>query len=160
MDFVFLDIAPNLAVLGIGPFRFVRKLPDDCQVAFYLNDFGLSEKNFWAIPDAFRNTTSPLAEREVSFPELSNPTVWEGPKRSEFSRVFEDIVGRLAAGRLHKAVPAVVERVHMNGTRSTNGTGAASLRYDAARPGEAFRYGYRMGTQGAFWCDAGNVGDN
>jgi menaquinone-specific isochorismate synthase len=150
MDFVFLDIAPDMAVLGTGPFQFAPELPDNARVAFYVNDFGLNQENCWAIPANARQVASPLAAAEVSFPELSDAASWEPPCRGDFSRVFGDISTRLADGRLNKAVPAVVERVRLNVSRARNGSTAASLHYDAARPGEAFRYGYRLGGHGAF----------
>jgi menaquinone-specific isochorismate synthase len=152
MDYVFLDIAPEMAVLGTGPFRFVSELPGDCDAAFYLNDFGLSRNECWAIPEKARTTHSPMSVAGVSVPRFSAVPVWEQPSRSDFARVFGDITTRLADGQLQKAVPAVVERVHLNGSSNEgNGSGTVlSLHYDVARPGAAFRYGYQIGDDGAF----------
>ncbi|MCB1100331.1 MAG: chorismate-binding protein [Verrucomicrobiae bacterium] len=152
MDFVFLDIAPEMAVLGTGPFRFVRELPSDCKAAFYLNDFSLGRKECWAIPAAAQKTNAPLSVPGVTGPMFAADPVWQPPSRSDFARVFGDIRTRLADGRLNKVVPAVVERVHLNGV-CKNGVGscaASSLHYDVARPGAAFRYGYQIGADGAF----------
>ena len=152
MDYVFLDIAPEMAVLGTGPFRFVSELPGDCEAAFYVNDFDLSRHDCWAIPERAWTTHAPMSVAGIKVPKFSADPVWEQPSRSDFARVFGDITTRLASGQLQKAVPAVVERVHVNGSSSTgNGSSpVSSLHYDVARPGAAFRYGYQIGDDGAF----------
>ncbi|MGK0187868.1 MAG: menaquinone-specific isochorismate synthase [Verrucomicrobiales bacterium] len=149
MDYVFLDIAPEMAVVGTGPFRYVSELPEECAAAFYVNDFSLSRDGCWAIPDQACTTASPMAESGVVVPSFAAYPAWEEPDRHEFSRVFSEIATQLADGRLHKAVPVVVERVTLNGRHPCNGS-APALHYDAARPGAAFRYGYQMGADGAF----------
>lgn len=149
MDFIYLDIAPDVAVLGTGPFRWVRELPKQ-GVAFYVNDFDLTRDACWAIPSESRRVAAPLAAAGVDLPRVSIPMSWEQPSRMDFGRVFRDISARLADGRLHKAVPVVVERVQMNGNHAPEDGTRMPLHYDAARPGEAFRYGYLLGGKGAF----------
>ena len=116
MDYVYLDIAPELAVLGTGPFEYVRDLPDGCPAAFYVNDFGLSREACWAIPADAQTTTTPLTVPDVVVPGFSVDPVWQQPSRSDFAKVFGDIAMRLADGRMHKAVqPSGNSRTYSNG---------------------------------------------
>ena len=142
MDFVFLDVAPNRAVLGAGPFRREREFPRTAEAAFYLNDFALSSDACWLIPNHVCQVENPLTEPGVRVPSPASEARWSLPSREKFGEVFEDIEKRLEAGRLQKAVLSVVESISVNGS-------GASFDLSRAQPAGAWRYGYQLGEHGA-----------
>ena len=86
-------------IVGSGPFTALDK-PPSAGVAFYKNDFALSDERPWLVP----------ARVEVlkSLPdEAPLDVTWEAPDPSGFTEVFREVADAIAHGVIKKSVPVV-----------------------------------------------------
>ena len=82
-----------------GRFRRASAPPAD-GLAWYVNDFTLSDPQPWRIPDG--ESEEMAVERK---PALAPAMTWHGADRAVFDAAFSRIMAGIAAGRLVKAVP-------------------------------------------------------
>lgn len=89
-------------IVGEGPFAFSEQPPDH-GVAFYRNDFALSEAQPWAIPSQVRE----MAEGEMIGDASRNPPTvhWTEPEVDPFAEVFGEVSQAIRAGVIEKSVP-------------------------------------------------------
>ena len=99
----FLDLPDGRTLRGYGPFRTASLVPEG-ETAFYRNDFGLSAREPWLIPDRWE-----LSIREFHAPPSAPACAWEPPDASAFAAVFQEISAAIRAGVFEKTVPVVVE---------------------------------------------------
>ncbi|MGC6425970.1 MAG: chorismate-binding protein [Akkermansiaceae bacterium] len=89
-------------LVGYGPFT-KQAIPPESGVAFYRNDFSLSEPTPWWVPDR-------VAEFEggdaISTPEIH----WTTPEPADFAEVFREVSVAIEQGVIQKSVPVVTER--------------------------------------------------
>jgi menaquinone-specific isochorismate synthase len=100
----FLRIKGGGWLVGYGPFE-ERAEPPVSGVAFYRNDFGLSDPLPWKVPAR--------VEELAAMPEGAGdvPVVeWEAPSGDDFAEVFGEVVMKIGEGVLEKSVPVVTER--------------------------------------------------
>ena len=99
-------VAPGHWVGARGPFR-QTAAPATGEVAFYLNDFVLSNPEPWLVPAESWELTGP--------PPLEDEPLtidWRPMAREVFEKAFEEVLAGLRAGRWRKAVLAVPEKGH------------------------------------------------
>jgi len=99
----FLRIREDGFLMGYGPFEECAE-PPVSGVAFYRNDFGLTDPRPWKVP-------ARVAEVET-LPEsgAARPVVgWEAPSGVGFTEVFGEVATKIAEGVLEKSVPVVTE---------------------------------------------------
>lgn len=107
-DLAIARLSDGRFAVGSGPFE-RRDSPPAEGLAFYKNDFSLSDPRPWRVPaEAFEiaDVREFVALSEHSVP----PLAWQEPSRERFERVFGEVKRALVAGRLVKAVPAVSAR--------------------------------------------------
>jgi len=101
-QFALLRKADGKIIIGEGPFLDVAKCPSN-GVAFYVNDFALSDPNPWKIPtkvyECSRLETQP-GELEVDWQELAP---------NGFAQVFSEINLAISKGEIQKSVPVATE---------------------------------------------------
>jgi menaquinone-specific isochorismate synthase len=112
-DWAFFVKPGGQSMLGRGPFRAAEQPPAD-GVAFYRQDFALSEPQPWRVPAVVeRGTAEELVAR---LPEWEPPSWdWEPPDAGPFGEVFHDVVQAIRRGAFEKTVPVVVERGRLAG---------------------------------------------
>lgn len=140
-DFAFLKTAPGTFVCGRGRFESAAE-PPETGVAFYVNDFSLSDPLPWKVPEAFEFVG---AEEEL-VPGMNGgmPRVkWEALEEARFRPVFEDIKGDIADGRIKKSVPVMTERGHVEG-----GNPGQLARVVQRLPDPFISYGFVHGGEG------------
>src|SRR5687768_15707414 len=92
---------------GAGRFTaggaFVRSsLPSADRIAFYVNDFALSEEEPWRIPEV-----DSVAETIEAHP----PSIaWEAPSPADFRTVFDELMEAVRGREILKAVPVAVAK--------------------------------------------------
>jgi len=104
-DYALLKKADGTLVFGEGPFAEQSRCPLS-GVAFYVNDFSLSDSKPWKIPNKARVINA--AEEWFSGGELE--VAWEELSPAEFARVFSEISEAIQKGEIQKSVPVAVER--------------------------------------------------
>jgi len=86
-------------LVGFGPFTAQSEAPES-GVAFYKNDFSLSQEKPWLIPNRV----------EVLDGEKNSPTGiidWEEPDPGPFATVFREVSSAISHGVIEKSVPVV-----------------------------------------------------
>ncbi len=109
-------------LLGYGPFESRATAPAD-GVAFYVQDFALSDRLPWKIPSRFVRFTG--ADFTMFFSE-SQPLNyhWQALDAAAFSLVFQEVMTAIHAGIFEKTVPVVTEMgqsSHSSGTAIITG---------------------------------------
>jgi menaquinone-specific isochorismate synthase len=106
-DWACVETVPGRWIEAEGPFERVEQpLPD--QVAFYVNDFWLSEAKPWRVPRQWRWRTGPRQVgpmREQAVGEVQ----WKAPDEAAFGAIFLEASGMIARGELQKAVLVATE---------------------------------------------------
>ncbi len=127
-------------VVGDGPFE-SRSDPPEAGVAFYRNDFALSERWPWFVPARTR-TVGP--GEALSADEPAIPVVrWSEPPVDPFAAVFADVTQAIGRGVIEKSVPVVTARGEV-----TRGAAEGLLgRLGGARP-PLRAYGWIAGDEG------------
>ncbi len=143
-EFAFLKLAPNRYLCGLGPFTSAAEPPADHEgVAFYRNNFSLTDPAPWKIPASYcemsdlrdllpQNGSTPLPEIE-----------WHGLGDGGVRAVFDEILAEIEAGDLEKTVPVLTER-----GRLREGEPAALVKAIGAAPDEMWGYGFRENGSG------------
>jgi menaquinone-specific isochorismate synthase len=139
-DFAMMQLGPQGMVAGEGPFE-SRATPPAKGVAFYVNDFVLSDPRPWKIPASWEYFPE---WKTLRVPADTEPPVlrWETMERDTFQEVFDEIMAALADGELQKAVPVVTERAVLEGGSM------ASLLAQTKRQDGAWLYGFQNGDVG------------
>jgi menaquinone-specific isochorismate synthase len=115
---LFIGLPDYRVAVGIGPFSYASSCPSD-SVAFYLNNYQLSLKSPWLIPEKFVVLTQDqfATAIENSNKERRLPAYWHEPDLNDFAARFAVIKRHifegqpdatyLRGGKWYKAVPAV-----------------------------------------------------
>jgi menaquinone-specific isochorismate synthase len=107
-DFALFRLPDGRAWLGEGPFHSAPAAPPT-GMAFYWNDFDLSDPSPWKIPTSIRPITA--ADTDLPWSGLPCPKVhWTHPAPEYFEMAFRRIRREVIARRLEKMVPVVSER--------------------------------------------------
>lgn len=142
-DFAFLEVAPGRFACGVGPFTSSEKAPEEGGVAFYVNDFELSDSKPWKIPSGFFETH----DVRMLLPDNGStplPAVeWHGLRDMTFREVYDEIQAEIDRGTLEKSVPVITEKGQLNG-----GDPAALMKAVNSGTDQLFGYGYRLGEAG------------
>lgn len=89
-------------LVGYGPFTAQSEAPDS-GVAFYKNDFSLSQEKPWLIPDRVEVLESVKNSGPVQID-------WEEPNPEPFAEVFREVSSSISQGVIEKSVPVVTVR--------------------------------------------------
>ncbi len=89
-------------LVGYGPFTAFAE-PPSAGVAFYRNDFSLSEEKPWLVPDRVEVLEKLPAGERVKLE-------WEEPDPEGFAEVFREVSEAIEKGILEKSVPVVTEK--------------------------------------------------
>jgi menaquinone-specific isochorismate synthase len=90
-------------LIGYGPFTRSASRQND-EVAFYLNDFGLTQEMPWRIPARWEIVDA------TDLPDAELPRItWSVPDAGSFAQVFQDISQAIRKGIFEKTVPVSVE---------------------------------------------------
>ena len=89
-------------LVGYGPFTAFAE-PPSAGVAFYRNDFSLSEEKPWLVPDRVEVLGRAPAGSPVGLD-------WEEPDPSGFAEVFREVSDAIGQGVLEKSVPVVTAK--------------------------------------------------
>lgn len=144
-DFAFLKIDRDRFLCGVGPFEARSQAPtSEDEVAFYRNDFALSDPAPWKVPARWFLTGDPcdlLPDNGATpFPSVE----WSGLRDEDFRRVFDDIQQAIQAGGLEKSVPVITERGRLRGGRPEG-----LIRAVRDLPESLWSYGFAWGNRGA-----------
>jgi menaquinone-specific isochorismate synthase len=94
-------------VIGHGPFE-AKAVPPETGVAFFLQDFALSDPLPWKVPqrvERLDSQTMPAPLRESEVPDCH----WDALDAAPFSIVFQEIMAAIHGGIFEKTVPVVTE---------------------------------------------------
>ncbi len=141
-DYAFLKNDSGQFVCGFGPFTEVAK-PPETGVAFYANDFELSDPKPWKVPaEAF--STPDLKPLTMELNGGGRPQIeWEALGIGVFQNVYEDIKQDIDTGALEKSVPVLTENGFLIGGQ------IESLLHALERlPAAFFSYGFRRDDRG------------
>jgi len=89
-------------LVGYGPFTAFAE-PPSAGVAFYRNDFSLSEEKPWLVPSRVEVLEKLPAGRPVEI-------AWEEPDPAGFAEVFREVSAAIGQGVLEKSVPVVTAK--------------------------------------------------
>ena len=89
-------------IVGYGPFTAHADRPH-AGVAFYKNDFSLSEAKPWLIPDRIEVLEKPPARGPIDID-------WAEPDPAGFAEVFREVSGAIGRGIIEKSVPVVTAK--------------------------------------------------
>lgn len=135
-EFALLRKADGKIIIGEGPFTDVEECPTG-GVAFYVNDFALSDARPWKIPARVHECDRLESEKgdlEVSWNELAP---------NGFAQVFSEINQAITRGEIQKSVPVATE------TGTITSGGALSLLSSLSESGDNFYpYAYVNGRGG------------
>lgn len=126
-------------LVGYGPFEELAE-PPAAGVAFYRNDFGLTDPKPWKIPDRVEEVDRLPGGSGDRRPAIK----WETPSGVGFTEVFSEVAAKIAAGVLEKSVPVVTERGALRDGEARDMLGAlnnlpsALLGYGWIAGGESF----------------------
>lgn len=132
-----MQLGPKGMVAGSGPFESLAR-PPASGVAFYVNDFVLSDPRPWKVPTNWQFVADWESTGDAEPPVLR----WEVPDDTVFREVFDEIMAALADGDLQKAVPVVTERAVLE-----SGSMANLLALTERQDG-AWLYGFQDGEFG------------
>jgi len=105
-EFAMLSIGGGRFVCGTGPFE-AYETPPEGKIAFYTNDFSLSDDKPWKVP-AHAEISSLPAEL-FALGDVEVVPDWVAPESVDWESVFTEVSGRIAADEINKAVPVVTE---------------------------------------------------
>ncbi len=89
-------------LVGYGPFTAFAE-PPSAGVAFYRNDFALSEAKPWRVPDRVE-----MLEKAPS--SSAAEVVWEDPDPAGFAEIFHEVSDAIGQGVIEKSVPVVTAK--------------------------------------------------
>ena len=105
-EFAFLRDRDGGYVIGHGPFE-ERDSPPESGVAFYRNDFGLTDPMPWKVPSRVERMKTLDLPGVESDPLVVN---WDGVTPEGFAEVFAEVTEAMGRGSIEKTVPVVTER--------------------------------------------------
>lgn len=103
-DFALISTADGNLLVGEGPFTESAQCPRE-GVAFYKNDFALSDARPWKVP-AKVHRLKPNVFHGFDAPEVE----WKAPQPDGFAKVFSEINETIQRGGLEKSVPVATEK--------------------------------------------------
>lgn len=107
-EYALLKKADGKIIYGEGPFTEVEACPKS-GVAFYVNDFALTDAKPWKIPDSVKEIDSTwFEEGGVNVEGLD--VEWDELNPGEFAKVFTEINQAIGKGEIEKSVPVAAER--------------------------------------------------
>lgn len=112
---------PEIRIEARGPFTSSVQPPED-GLAFYTNDFSLSDPTPWKIPAKIGTSAplqSPAPQSSISSIQPIPAAGWTPPDRQEFRAVFDEIMRGIHGRQLLKVVPATTARARLSGNPST-----------------------------------------
>ncbi|MCK5922445.1 MAG: chorismate-binding protein [Methylococcales bacterium] len=143
-DFAFIKIEPGRYLCGLGPFDALESPPEGKgAVAFYRNNFELSDEKPWKIPaksfvtDDLRTLLS--ENGSTPLPEIA----WSGLGDEVVREIFDEILSDIESGELEKSVPVLTERGILH-----RGEPAALVRALVGIPENVWGYGFVEGDRG------------
>ncbi len=141
-DYAFLKTDSGQFACGFGPFTEAAS-PPASGVAFYLNDFELSDPKPWKIPA--ETVMAPDLEpfKEIEAPEVELEIEWQSLQSGVFQNVYDDIMRDIADGILEKSVPVLTAR-----GRLIEGSLEPLIHSVDHLPAAFFSYGIRRGNTG------------
>lgn len=128
---------------GEGPFEDCAEPPVE-GVAFYWNDFGLTESRPWHVPATVRE----IDRADLGAELVGIQAEWQPLKAMAFANVFREVSEAIAKGTIDKCVPVVTERGVLVG--SAEGLGARLLQTVKDSPTPLRPYGVE-GANGGFF---------
>jgi len=141
-DWAFFVKPGGEGVFGRGPFEALAEPPGG-GVAFFRQDFALSEERPWRVPAVVERGSA--AELAPLLPKLEAPRwEWEAPDAAPFAEIFHDVVQAIRRGAFEKTVPVAVEHGRLAGGDAA-GSAACFLQPERSRYG----YGW-VGEGGGF----------
>ena len=132
-----LGIGGGRFVCGTGPFQAFESPPEDGQIAFYANDFSLSDPLPWKVP-AYAEISSLPAEL-FALGDVEVVPDWAAPGSADWEAVFSEVSGKISAGEINKAVPVVTEVAEFPGAMDL---GAAVIGRLLAQPARDHGWGF------------------
>lgn len=91
-------------LVGYGPFT-QQAMPPESGVAFYRNDFALSETEPWFIP----SRVGTLEKADLSDASEVNKVEWTEPDSGPFADIFREVNDSIQQGVIQKSVPVVTQ---------------------------------------------------
>lgn len=151
---------PEIRLEARGPFTSSAQPPEE-GVAFYTNDFSLSDATPWKIPAKFGTSAAAFSNAAAAGDSLhagpsisstqsiasiqsilsDSATAWTAPDRQEFRAVFEEAMRAIHGRQLLKVVPATTARARLTGN-------PASVLHALLNPARTHGRGHA-----AAWCD-------
>lgn len=111
-DWAFLGWSDGRNLVGWGPFE-RRSAAPVAGVAFYRNDFGLSDSEPWLVPS--RVEWLEPGETATNFSAELPKVAWDELEATDFAGVFQEVTDAIRRGTFEKTVPVVVEEGRMAG---------------------------------------------
>ena len=136
-EFAMLGIGGGRFVCGTGPFESFESPPDDGRIAFYSNDFALSDPNPWKVPE--HAEISALPAELFALGDVEVVPDWVAPQPADWQDVFAEVSGRIASAEINKAVPVVTEVADFPGAMDL---GAAVIGRLLAQPAREHVWGF------------------
>lgn len=106
IEMAFLRDATGGHMVGHGPFE-EREEPPRSGVAFYRNDFGLTDPKPWKVPARFERVDQPVVSTPGDGPCVVR---WHRMDTEGFAEVFAEVTDAMGRGEIEKTVPVVTER--------------------------------------------------
>ena len=131
-----LAIGGGRFVCGTGPFEAFESPPDG-RIAFYSNDFALSDPLPWKVPA--HAEISELPAELFALGDVEVAPQWVPPAPGDWESVFSEVSGRISAAEINKAVPVVTEVADFPGAMDL---GAAVIGRLLAQPAREQVWGF------------------
>ena len=136
-EFAMLGIGGGRFVCGTGPFESRESPPEDGAIAFYSNDFSLSDPKPWKVPAHAEISELPAELFSLRDGEVSPD--WVPPGLAEWESVFSEVSGKISLEEINKAVPVVTEVADFPGAMDL---GAAVIGRLLAQPAREHVWGF------------------
>jgi menaquinone-specific isochorismate synthase len=121
-EFALLKKADGMILFGEGPFTEVETCPAlNDGVAFYVNDFALSDPKPWKIPASVREISELTGFGESGG---SAEVTWQDLTPGDFAKVFSEINQAITKGEIQKSVPVATEKGTIISGKATDLLGA------------------------------------
>lgn len=131
-----LGIGGGRFVCGTGPFEAFESPPDG-RIAFYANDFSLSDPLPWKVPA--HAEISELPAEIFALGDVEVAPDWVAPGLGDWESVFSEVSGKISATEINKAVPVVTEVADFPGAMDL---GAAVIGRLLAQPAREHVWGF------------------
>lgn len=116
-------------IVGEGPFEYTEEPPAD-GVAFYRNDFALSDPKPWAVPAQVRESL----REDLTGEGIDLRVAWTEPEVDPFAEVFGEVSQGIRAGAIEKSVPVATAHGILRSGAPSSLLGALSESPAALRP--------------------------